>query len=116
MTTYVGVNDRFKEEVAKNTRKTKEALELIQLATQQYNTNEMFVLENTNTITIPANIYHSVSYVVISGLANITEGGTLFSNAPQGHSGETTATTLLSNSIVFTGLETGTKIVIKTIR
>ena len=123
MTTYVGVNDRFKEEVAKNTRKTKESLELIsnnisliQLATQQYNTNEQFIVSDTATLTFPANTYNSISYVVLSGTANITVGGTLLSSAPQGYSGEDVATTLLTNSIVITGLSNGTKVVIKTIK
>ena len=123
MTTYVGVNDRFKEEVAKNTRKTKESLELIsnnisliQVATQQYNINEQFIVSDTATLTFPANTYHSISYVILSGTANITVGGTLLSSAPQGYSGEDVATTLLTNSIVITGLSNGTKVVIKTIK
>ena len=123
MTTYVGVNDRFKEEVAKNTRKTKESLELIsnsisliQVATQQYNTNEQFIVSDTATLTFPANTYHSISYVILSGTANITVGGTLLSSTPQGYSGEDVATTLLTNSIVITGLSNGTKVVIKTIK
>lgn len=123
MTTYVGVNDRFKEEVAKNTRKTKESLELIsnnisliQVATQQYNTNEQFIVSDTATLTFPSNTYHSISYVVLSGTANITVGSTLLSSAPQGYSGEDVATTLLTNSIVITGLSNGTKVAIKTIK
>lgn len=129
MNSYDGLQ-RFQNELAENTRKTKEALCTIstQLATISnnvvdlntetgvYNINELFVVSDTATITLPANTYHSISYVVLSGTANITVGGTLLSAAPQGYSGEDAATTLLTNSIVITGLSTGTKVAIKTIK
>lgn len=129
MNSYDGLQ-RFQNELAENTRKTKEALCTIstQLATISnnvadlntetgvYNINELFVVSDTATITLPANTYHSVSYVVLSGTANITVGSTLLSAAPQGYSGEDIATTLLTNSIVITGLSTGTKVAIKTIK
>lgn len=86
------------------------------LANQLYNINEQFVVSDTGTLTLPSNTYHSISYVILSGTANITIGGTLLSSAPQGYSGEDEATTLLTNSIVITGLSNGTKVVIKTIR
>ena len=109
-------------EVAKNTRKTVELLDKIQCNTNSsnpatdYNTNEQFVVSDTNTLTLAANTYHSISYVVLSGTANITVGGTLLSSAPQGYSAEDVATTTLVNSIVITGLSSGTKVAVKTIK
>ena len=81
-----------------------------------YNTNEQFVVSDTNTLTLPANTYHTVSYVVLSGTANITQSGTLLSSAPQGYSGVASATTLLEGNFVFTGLSAGSKIIITTIK
>jgi hypothetical protein len=129
MNSYDGLQ-RFQNELAENTRKTKEALCTIstQLATISnnvvdlntetgiYNTNELFVVSDTGTITLPANTYHSVSYVVIFGTANITVGSTLLTSAPQGYSADDTATGFLTNSITITGLSTGTKVAIKTIK
>lgn len=114
-------------EVAKNTRKTVELLDKLQCNTNPatlatlpsnilYNTNEQFIVSDTGTLTLTANTYHSVSYVVLSGTANITQSGTLLSSAPQGYSGESTATTLLTGSFIFTGLSEGSKIVITTIK
>lgn len=114
---------RFHEELGKRTREIKEVLctirtdiDALQQATQQFNINEQFIVSDTATLTFPANTYHSISYVVLSGTANITEGGTLLSSAPQGYSAESEAVTLLQNSIIITGLSVGTKVVIKTIR
>lgn len=109
-------------EVAKNTRLQLSLLEKIQCNTnplstfQKYDINEQFIVSDTATLTFPANTYHSISYVVLSGTADITEGGTLLSSAPQGYSGESIATTFLTNSIIITGLSNGTKVAIKTIR
>lgn len=114
-------------EVAKNTRKTVELLDKLQCNTNPatlatlpsnvlYNTNEMFVISDTNTLTLSANTYHAVSFVIISGTADITESGTLFSSAPQGYSGEALAVTLLTGGFTFTGLSVGTKIVVRTVK
>jgi hypothetical protein len=116
MTTYVDANGRFKNEIAENTRKTKESLALIQAATQQYNTNEQFVLLDTATITLPANTYHSYSFVILSGKVNITEAGVTINDVNHGFSAEATATTLLKISITFVGKDSGTKLIVKTIR
>jgi hypothetical protein len=129
MNSYDGLQ-RFQNELAENTRKTKEALcaistqiatiskNVVDLNTETgiYNTNELFVVSDTGTITLPANTYHSVSYVVILGTANITVGSTLLTSAPQGYSADDTATTFLTNSITITGLSIGTKVAIKTIK
>lgn len=129
MNSYDGLQ-RFQNELAENTRKTKESLCAIsaQLTTISnnvadlntetgiYNINEQFIVSDTSTLTFPANTYHSISFVILSGTANITEGGTLLSSAPQGYSGESIATKLLTNSIVITGLSNGTKVAIKTIK
>ncbi len=80
-----------------------------------YNTNEQFIVSDTGTLTLAANTYHSVSYAVLSGIANITEV-TLLSSAPQGYSAESVASGLLVNAITITGLSSGTKVVIKTLR
>jgi hypothetical protein len=124
MNSYDGLQ-RFQNELAENTRKTKEALcaistqlnslkSKVDATTVNYNVNELFVVSDTGTITLPANTYHYVSYVVIFGTANITVGTTLLTSAPQGYSADYTATTFLTNSITITGLSTGTKVAIKT--
>lgn len=114
---------RFYDEVGKRTREIKEALctirtdiNALQQATQQYNTNEQIVLTGTATVTLPANTYHSYSFVIFSGTVDITEGGVLFENASVGYYGDSSATTLLTNSVIFTGKESGTKVIIKTLR
>ena len=112
-TTYAGVHDRFKNEVAENTRKTKEALCSI---AKQYNTNEMFVLQDTNTITLPANTYHSYTFTIVNGSADITESGVTASSINKGYTGESTASSLLINPLTITGLSSGTLVVIKTLR
>ena len=122
MNSYDGLQ-RFQNELAENTRKTKEVLcairtdiNALQQATQQYNTNEQIVLTGTTTVTLPANTYHSYSFVIFSGTVDITEGGILFENASVGYYGDSSATTLLTNSVIFTGKESGTKVIIKTLR
>lgn len=100
-------------EVAKNTRLTVIALDKLNC---KYNTNEQFIISGTNTLTLPSNTYHSVKYKVVSGTADITESGTLFSSAHNGYSGESIATTLLTGSFIFTGLSEGSKIVVNTIK
>ncbi len=110
-------------EVAKNTRISKDLLcdiktEVASLNTtiNEYNTNQQFILTDTQTVTLPANTYHSYSFTIISGSVDITEGGVTLSNAPQGYFGGMEATTLLSNSVVFVGKSVGTLVVIKTIK
>jgi len=129
MNSYDGLQ-RFQNELARNTRETKEALCAISTKistisdnvsdlnneTGIYNINEQFVLTDTSTITLPANTYHSYSFIIFSGTADITEGGVTLTNAPTGYYGDSSATTLLQNSVVFVGKSAGTKIIIKTIR
>jgi len=85
-------------------------------STNNYNINEFFVLSDIATMTLAANTYHSVSYVILSGTANITIGGVTLASAPAGYSGEDKATTLLVNSIIISTLSTGSKVAIKTIK
>lgn len=114
---------RFYDEVGKRTREIKEALctirtdiDALQQATQQYNTNELFVVSDTDTLTFPANTYHSISFLVVAGKVNITEAGVEVTEIQAGTSGESIATTLLANPITFTGHSSGSKILIKTIK
>ena len=128
---------RFYDEIGRRTREVKESLcdiknttnttqgvldsilqELQTLNSKEliYNTNEQFILTGTATVTLPANTYHSYSFVIFSGTVDITEGGTTFSNAGVGYYGDASATTFLSNSITFVGKESGTKVVIKTLK
>lgn len=97
------------------TETTQKILEFI-CRTKGYNINEQFVVSDTDTLTLAANTYHSISYVIISGTASITIGGTTLTPVSQGYSGDDTATTLLTNSTTITGLSTGTLISVKTIR
>lgn len=129
MNSYDGLQ-RFQNELARNTRETKEALcaistQLVTISnnvaelnaeTGVYNTNELFVVSDTATLTLPANTYHSISFVVLSGTVNITEGGNTVTGVISGASGESIATTLLVNPITFVGQSSGTKILIKTMR
>lgn len=113
MTIYMDAEARFRNELAENTRKTKESIAVI---SGKYNTNEQTVLLDTSTVILPANTYHSYSFVIFSGTVDITESGVTLSDAGVGYYGDSTATTLLSNSITFTGKQSGTKVIIKTLR
>ena len=91
-------------------------LDKLSISSTKYNNNEQFIVHDTSTLTLSLNIYHSVSYIILSGTANITEAGVLLTQALQGYNSFSEATTLLENLFIFTGLSIGTKIVIKTIR
>jgi len=80
-----------------------------------YNINETVVLTGTNTVTLAANTYHSVSIIVLVGSVDITENSVTFT-APVNYSIDTEATTRLVNSITLLGKTSDTKVVIKTIK
>lgn len=124
-----GGQERFLNELGKNTRESKDLLCAISSTIKTintnisaenaesgvYNNNEMYVVSDTGTLTFSGNTFHSLSYIILSGTANVTVGSTTLTSAPLGYSESYTATKLLSNSITLTGLSIGTKIVITTI-
>ena len=104
------ISARFLDELACKQKITNQYLKqlvadtsLILAANQLYDNNQQFVVSGISSLTFPANTYHSISYVVVLGTADITEAGVVFEDAPKGYAGESTATTLLSNAFVFQG-------------
>lgn len=81
-----------------------------------YNTNETFIITDTGSLTFAANTYHSISFAIVSGSASITEGTVTIPSITFGYTGESTATTKLTNAITITGLVAGTTVIIKTMK
>ena len=91
-------------------------LNKLNITSNKYNNNEQFIVNDTSTLILGLNLYHTISYIILSGTANVTEAGVLLSQLLQGYSASSEATTLLENLFIFTGLSMGTKIVVRTIK
>lgn len=80
-----------------------------------YNINETIILNGTNTVTLSANTYHSVSIIVLTGSVDITESNVTFT-ALLNYTIDMEASTRLTNSITLLGKTSDTKVIIKTIK
>jgi len=65
-----------------------------------YNDEEIF--DVTATQTFAAGTYHSLSFVILSGTADVTVGATTVTGLPTTFSDKYEATTLLTNAITIT--------------
>lgn len=82
-----------------------------------YDTQEHFEVAGTgSTLTLSANNYHSISYTIISGTANVDLGGTIINGLPSGYTANYESTTLLTNQITITTVSSVSRVIITTIK
>ncbi len=92
-------------------------LETLLKKKKRYNKNETFVIEDTSSVTLNANTYHSYDISVTNGSADITESGSTYTlHNNHSHSIHIEADELLENSVVITGKSSGTVVIIRTLR
>jgi len=83
----------------------------------KYDVQEHFELIGTgNTITFSANTYHSISYTIIGGSANVEINGTTINALPSGYTANYESTTLLTNKITITTVSSVSRVIITTIK
>lgn len=80
-----------------------------------YNINETVLLQNTNTVTLTANTYHSYSILVKEGNIDLIESGVTVT-IPKGYTISESASTVFTNSITITGKSSDTYVIIKTLK
>lgn len=82
-----------------------------------YDTQEQFEVAGVgSTITLSPNNYHSISYTIISGVANVDIGGVLINGLPSGYTANYEATTTLTNQITITTVTSNSRVIITTIK